>query len=261
MTRWARSAPPFRRPASAVPGLTAVLLLALLPAVPARAAVAAAADTAATVPDTLTCVLADWSAGAFGSRAGGAAAWVLAPDGSLRVDLAVADDPPAPGGTDRLLARAGRGWTFVAGGSGEGVYGAWDREWRSAPVGWTDLARAVAAGAEPGAGPVGRRLVLAAASPDTDPAGGPQPAGFRPGLARRGRGGGGPGERVTVRPAADRSVRVTSSRRPGALVIRPRSRQEVRGVAAEVFLPWWALGEVLRFPGRSGVGTSPDGPR
>jgi hypothetical protein len=131
---------------------------------------------------------------------------------------------------------------LVAGaGPDAGLLEPWGREWRPAPAGLADLARAVAA-ADPGRP---RRLVLAAA-PTTE-SGAPEPGatGLRAALVRRGRGGGGPGERVTVTRAAGGPVRVRSSRRPGALEVRPLASLAVAADPAAVCAPWWPLGEVL----------------
>lgn len=229
-------------------------IVALATAWPLR--VAAADDLpAAATSDTLSFVLADWQAVALGRQVAGAAGWVTAADGTLRLDLTMAAAPedslPEPGLA--LLSRQGRGWTLITDADGTGVYGAWDREWKPAPAGLTGLAiRIVALTAATGSGPVSRRLVLAvdpavaaaAAGAAAERAGG----GFRQGLAARGRGGGGPGERVSARAAGDGGrVRIRSSRRPGWLDVLPRERRTAVGTPDEIFLPWWPLGDVLTF--------------
>lgn len=241
----------------------------------------ASPDTAGPAPAvSLGLVLADWTAGAFGREAGGYLAWVEGPGGDLRVEVLEPGDgaaPPAGAAAPAaardaealaaLLGRQGRGWTVVAGAAGEpGILAPWDREWRPAPGGLGRLARAVAAAA---AAPGSRaRLVLEEpAAPDRGEAGqGPQPGpagGLRAALVARGRGGGGPGERLVVDGRRDGAVRVTSSRRPGALGIRPRPALRFAGDPAAVFLPWWPLGEVLApapAPGAE-TGTSPGAAR
>jgi len=241
-------------------------ILALLAACPVRWAAADEPPVPAT-PDTLPYVGADWCAEALGRRICGALGWVAAADGGLRLDLTVlepADDAGSAGtavapGT-ALLARQGRGWTLVTGADGDGIYGAWDREWRAPPAGLAELALAVAAlasGDRPG--PARRTFTLAADPAATETAAGAdRPAGsFRQGLVVRARGGGGPGERVNLRTVAgvDR-VRVRSSRRPGWLDVLPRERRPALGASDEVFLPWWPLGDVLTFPSGTGPGTS-----
>jgi len=211
-------------------------------------------------PDTLSFVLADWRAEALGRQVAGTAGWVTDPGGALRLDLTVRDDraaEPPPGTGEAVLARHGRGWTLVTGEGGDGVYGAWDREWQAPPAGLSELAHQVAAlSAAPGAGPSRRTLTLAA---DPTATAAPERPGrdFRHAVVSRGRGGGGPGERVTVRTAAgDGRVLVRSSRRPGRLEVVPRERRIAVGVAAEVFLPWYPLGEVLTFLSVADPGTS-----
>lgn len=240
-------------------------LLALLAAGPVRGAAADELPAPAT-PDTLRYVEADWRAEALGRSLSGAAGWVTGADGGLRLDLTVvepADALPstgtAPPPGKALLARQGRGWTLVTGG-GDGVYGAWDREWRAPPAGLAELAQAVAAlAAGDRSGPTRRTLTLTADPTAAETAAETgRPAGtFRQELVVRARGGGGPGERVTLRTTAgiDR-VRVRSSRRPGRLDVVPRERRAVLGVADEVFLPWWPLGDVLTFPSVGEPGTS-----
>lgn len=199
----------------------------------------------------LALVVAEWRAGALGREATGLLAWVSGPGEELRLDVLAPDlaGGPAPAagdgqGRDALLWRQGRGWTFVAGAVGErGVLEPWDREWRQAPAGLADLARAVAA-ASPGHP---RRLVVAEAAIATAEPGGPsvEAPGPRAALVRRGRGGGGPGERVSVTATAHGPVRVRSSRRPGDLVISPVAALRVAAAPESVYAPWWPLGEVL----------------
>lgn len=229
----------------------------------------AAADfSAAAAPDTLRFVGADWRAVALGRQVAGAAGWVTAADGALRLDLTITEpsDEPAPEPGLALLARQGRGWTLITGADGAGLYGAWDREWQAPPTGLAELAFQVAAlaGAQV-AGAAPRTLTLAAdpAVASAVGAGGSRAGGdFRQSLVTRGRGGGGPGERVSVRASADGGrVRVRSSRRPGWLEVLPRERRTALGAAAEVFLPWWPLGEVLTFLPDSPPGTSGPGRR
>lgn len=225
---------------------------------------ATAADlAAAAVPDTLRFVGADWRAVALGRQVAGAAGWVTAADGALRLDLTITEpsDEPAPEPGLALLARQGRGWTLITGADGSGLYGAWDREWQAPPAGLAELAFQVAAlaGARV-AGAAPRTLTLAAdpAVASAVGAGGSRAGGgFRQSLVARGRGGGGPGERVSVRASADGDrVRVRSSRRPGWLEVLPRERRTALGAVAEVFLPWWPLGQVLTFLPGSSPGTS-----
>lgn len=273
--RRVRGLPP-ARPAAA---------LLLVAAVVARAAVAgstadpASPEPAAPAPAvSLGLVLADWTAGAFGREAGGYLAWVEGPGGDLRVEVLEPGDgaaPPAGAAAPAasrdaealaaLLGRQGRGWTVVAGAGDEpGILAPWDREWRPAPPGLGRLARAVAAAA---AAPGSRaRLELAApAAPGRSEVGqGPPPGpagGLRAVLVARGRGGGGPGERLAVEGRPDGAVLVTSSRRPGTLAIRPRPARSLAGDPAAVFLPWWPLGEVLSPAPGSETGTSPGAAR
>lgn len=189
-------------------------------------------------------VVARWRAEAFGRVAAGRAAWVTAPDGSVRIDLALDDDRPgSPDAAGDPLRQQGHGWTLVAGPGGDGVYGAWDREWAVAPVGLTALVRQVVA---PAAAPSRPRAVVLEFDPAESVDGAPAPADLRRQLVQRGRGGGGPGERLTVRHDRQAGVcRVRSSRRPGALELRPEPARGVSGAVAEVFLPWWPLAEVI----------------
>jgi hypothetical protein len=206
---------------------------------------------APAVAADLALVVAEWRAGALGREATGLLAWVSGPGPELRLDVLAPREgglPPQAGedvdGCDALLWRHGRGWTLVAGAAGEpGVLEPWDREWRPAPAGLADLARAVAAAA-PGHP---RRLVVAEAAAVTADPGGPTTAvpGLRQALVRRGRGGGGPGERVSVTATTAGPVRVRSSRRPGALEIRPLAALRVAADPASVYAPWWPLGEVV----------------
>ncbi|MBK8166251.1 MAG: hypothetical protein IPK64_09860 [bacterium] len=199
----------------------------------------------------LALVVAEWRAGALGREAAGLLAWVAGPTQELRLDVLAPGEggglPPAGEAADRcdaLLWRQGRGWTFVAGAAGEpGLLEPWDREWRPAPAGLADLARAVAA-ARPGQR---GRLVVAEAVGSTAEAGMTPTAvpGLRRGLVRRGRGGGGPGERVSVDATTAGLVQIRSSRRPGALVVHPVVSLRVAADPASVFAPWWPLGEVL----------------
>lgn len=197
----------------------------------------------------LKLVVADWRAAAFGREAAGLLAWVSGPGGELRLDLLASEPGPqaAPAGAtddrrEALLWRQGRGWTLVAGaGADAGLLEPWGREWRPAPPGLADLARAVA-GAVPGRA---RGLALAEAAVDDPDATAAPGAGLRQALVRRGRGGGGPGERVTVGGGAGGLVRVRSSRRPGELEIRPNLSLAVAADPGAVYAPWWPLGEVL----------------
>lgn len=220
--------------------------------------------------EPLSLVLATWRAEALGRLATGAVGWVAASDGALRLDLIVDATPgqapgvaadPWPG----LLAREGRGWTLVAPPRGDGVYGAWDREWSAPPPGLAALARGVArwsdgahaAGAGSGGG---ESFILAAAAvAAADVAAGqagPEAPGLRRELAGRARGGGGPGERVRMGPLAGGGVEVRSSRRPGRLVVSPRETRPTSATCDEVFLPWWSLGEILELPPPAESGTS-----
>ncbi len=221
----------------------------------------AVAAPPAAAQDTLNFVLADWRAEALGRQVAGTAGWVADPGGALRLDLTVTDDradEPSPGTGEAVLARLGRGWTLVTNPGGEGVYGAWDREWQAPPAGLSELvSQVVALSAAPGAVPSRRTLDLAA-DPAATASMDRSARDFRRALVTRGRGGGGPGERVTVRVAAgDRMVLVRSSRRPGWLEIVPRERRTAVGMAEEVFLPWYPLGEVLTFLSAAEPGTSP----
>lgn len=216
--------------------------------------------------DALVFVLADWSIRALGRQALGVAAWVTGPAGELRVDL-LAADPDAPVQRADLMSRAGKGWTLVTGPRTPGVYGAWDREWRTPPTGLADLALAVADRVtgdrtEPGPGPCTLTVMAPADHGEDLPADEAEPRRFRRDLARRARGGGGSGERILVGAADARgNVTVRSSRRPGALVVSPRERRPAEGRAAEVFLPWWPLADVLTWPAAPNPGTSGARPR
>lgn len=234
--------------------------LALLLAWPVSAP-AADDPPAAVMPDTLRFVLADWRATALGRKVDGAAGWVTASDGTLRLDLTISEpmNSPAPEPGIALLAKKGRGWTLITSADGAGVYGAWDREWQPPPAGLAELALQVAALTGSNGSGVPRTLTLAAdpAAATAATAGVDRIGGFRQGLVARGRGGGGPGERVFIRASTeDDRVRVRSSRRPGWLEVLPRARLSVVGTAGEVFLPWWPLGEVLTFLPGSQPGTS-----
>lgn len=259
--------------------MPAALALAAVGPVPA----ASAQEAPPGFVEPLDLVLADWSARALGRQADGYLAWVRGAGGDLRFEILAPADPGtegpdgvgAPGDDEEaraaLMARRGTGWTLVAGaGADPGVVAPWDREWRPAAAGLAALARAVA-----GAGPGGRsRLVLdgvgivgggrssaAATGPGRQS---PQrPAGtLRAALAERGRGGGGPGERLVVAGGPDGVVTVVSSRRPGALAIHPRPARKVAGDPAAVFVPWWPLSEVLAPAGGGAeAGTSARDPR
>ena len=212
------------------------------------------AEPRTTVPATagdLHLVLADWEARALGREARGALAWVTGPGAELRLDvLAPADGNAAAVDPEALWGRQGSGWTLVAGAAGEpGVLEPWGHPWRPAPPGLVELARAVADG------PPGQRRQLVLAAPDSVAvAGQASPAtGLRASLVRRGRGGGGPGERVTVTHRQDGDVRIASTRRPGELAIRNLAGRTVAGNPVEVYTPWWSLREVL-------PGSLPDAP-
>lgn len=213
-------------------------------------------------PESLTVALGTWRAEALGRVATGAAGWVAACDGALRLDLELDAQPDEPGRTDRwtrLLARDGRGWTLVATPVGEGLYGAWDREWKAPPAGLAALARGVVrwSGMPPPSGR-GESFVLAAAGLGEAPQGPAAGADLRRDLASRARGGGGVGEVVRIRPAATGGVAVRSSRRPGRLLVEVRERRPLAASPGDVFLPWWSLGEILAQPAPSEPGTSPD---
>lgn len=229
-------------------------------------AVCAGGWAGAAAAEELQLVLGSWQARALGREARGTLAWVTGPGPELRLEAAAASDEGGEAGDPATLwQRDGRGWTLVCGAPGEpGVLEPWGHPWRPAPAGLADLARAVALG-KPGR-PV--RLVLAAADPadGSDPAAGDEPAaapaGLRTALARRGRGGGGPGERLAVSHLPGGRVRVTSTRRPGHLEIRALAAQAVAADPAEVYVPWWPLAEVLPgpLPGAPNSGTrGPDG--
>jgi hypothetical protein len=254
-----------RSTGSLATGLVLAMLGAGTPGAAAAQDLPAVDPPVSAAPDTFRFVLADWRAEALGRQVAGMAGWVAEPGGALRLDLTVRDDragDPPPGTGEAVLARHGRGWTLVTGAGGDGVYGAWDREWQAPPAGLSELAHEVAAlSASPGDGPARRTLTLA--SDPTATAAPDRPGrGFRRALATRGRGGGGPGERVTVSGApGDGGVRVRSSRRPGWLEVVPRERRTALGVAEELFLPWYPLGEVLTFLSAAETGTSVPGRR
>jgi hypothetical protein len=75
---------------------------------------------------------------------------------------------------------------------------------------------------------------------------------LRRSLVARGRGRGGAGELLALAWSTGKSgawvLRVASSRRPGAVVLRPRGGRDVRYPGWEAFVPVWALAELLRFP-------------
>lgn len=253
--------------------------LAVAPPGPVRAA--SAAEAAPGLAEPLELVLAGWSARALGRQADGYLAWVRNGGGDLRLEIlgpGGEGSEGAGGSTLRdddealaaLLARRGTGWTLVAGsGDNPGVVAPWDREWRPAPAGLAALARAVA-GARPGSR---SRLVLdggdvaeagsGEARPGSGRPAGPRPAGtLRAALAERGRGGGGPGERLVVAGGPGGVVTIVSSRRPGALAVHPRPPRGVAGDPAAVFTPWWPLAELLSpAGGGTEAGTSAPDPR
>lgn len=277
-----------RRTRCAGAGLGALALLAA-----AGADAQGPRDRRAVDAEPLSVVLATWRAEAFGRVATGSVGWVAACDGSVRLDLDVDPQPtvvqpmvaqpvtPRPGTGDPgaawppvgpgertesfagLLAREGRGWTLVAPPVGEGLFGAWDREWSAPPSGLAELARGVThrAGGTASAGDR-ESFVLAAeaAQAPVGPAGAGEP-GLRRQLAVRARGGGGPGERVHVEALAGGGAEVRSSRRPGRLVVTPSERRPTSATPEEVFLPWWSLGEILALPAPPEPGTSPEGLR
>lgn len=245
--------------------LAGVLLGALALGLPSGTALAQGPpDSAAPAGESLAVVLATWRAEAFGRLATGAVGWVAASDGAVRLDLALDAQPgdaqpaslpdPWPG----LLARDGRGWTLVAPPVGEGLYGAWDREWSAPPPGLAALACGVVRGADGSRTAGGGESFILAAAADGVPAGdaGSGPSGLRRELAGRARGGGGPGERVHVGPLPGGGVEVRSSRRPGRLTVIPRETRPTSATPEEVFLPWWSLGEILDLPPPAESGTS-----
>lgn len=233
---------------------------------------APAQETPARSAEPLTLTLARWRAEALGRSACGLAGWILGSGGDLRWDLTVAEDPGSTlqsGDADDwapLLTRTGHGWTLIAPASGTGVFGAWDREWAAPPAGLAALARRVATCVDNGPSRStegSRRLTLF-----SDPVAGDEPAAvtaagrFREGMSHRGRGGGGPGEVVTVGArAAAGGVRVRSSRRPGWVEVTAVERRPAAGSADEVFLPWWSLGELTLPASLPPAGTSPSGRR
>lgn len=176
---------------------------------------------------------------------------------------------------DRLLARAGEGWTAVLGSQGA-VIGRWGEAFTAPEPALTlrlqvllalleagpdgslaGLPVAVEAGREPpgrrGAGLGWRR------------AGDPSPAPWRlclPEAGRlreraqtRGRGRGGAGEvwRMAWTDAGEqpRCLHLRSSRTPGALTVWPTDVLGVTFAPEEAFVPFWGLAEVLAFPAGS----------
>ncbi len=204
---------------------------------------------------------APFSAGAFGRQVRGGAVWVSDASGSLRCEFLLDERAPEvvsgaealpPSLLEDLLRQSGDGWCVVSGREGEAALQRWGREWRK--VG-PQLPRLIAAATDLalGSAPQSRVMVLgepSAALTAAEAAGdaGPTQSSLRASLSRRGRGGGGPGERVRLDGRGPQGLEMRSSRRPGVLRVAAPSRVAVLPLAPEAFLPLWPLAEVLEYP-------------
>ncbi|MCP4573177.1 MAG: hypothetical protein GY838_12540 [bacterium] len=174
--------------------------------------------------------VADWEASLLSRSVRGVVAVLAGADGSLRWEIASVPDTALAA----LLARDGRGWTVIAAPGGRGTRNAWGQEWRALEP---DLARILVAGTEAAlAGSAGRRVVVV------------EPVGdLRSRLVERGRGRGGPGEILRLRPEVGGGAALVSSRRPGTVRVSSWRRHRVRFPARESFTPLWPLAELLEF--------------
>lgn len=188
---------------------------------------------------------APWSAEAWSHHAAGELCWVAGPDGSLRLELGLAENGPGP---KTLLEQDGDGWTLILGPEGEGTLNAWEREWRRVDPGLGTLA-AEAVGFMSGA--AGNADRLRVEIPELDADGRPQDRGngFRAAMTRRGRGRGGPGEVVLLERLEGHGTdpwafEIRSTRRPGRIRVGSAGTLDLACPVPEVFLPLWPLSEI-----------------
>lgn len=215
-------------------------IIATLPCAPAAHGESPGADDSG-----LTLHHASWSAEAWSHHATGELGWVTGSDGSLRLELGLAENGPGP---DPLLDQIGEGWTLILGPDGQGTLNTWHREWRRVDGGLGTLA-AEAVAFMSAAGPEDERLRVEI--PDLDADGSPATGatGFRGAMAHRGRGRGGPGEvvildRLEIGPESSWAYEIRSTRRPGRIRVGPSATMPLACPVPEVFLPLWPLSEI-----------------
>jgi len=231
--------------------------LAVIAILGGTTAIAQAADD-----DADTVWIGSWRLETPLGTAHGTLLYLVADRGAWRCELAVAEAGDEPRRTD-LLHRRGRGWTLVGGPDG-GYVQPWDEGWQalaSASEGALAQLLRVWTGASPRSGPAGRGP---GAPGGRSP--GPQPvvldrwedlpADWRPPdelpstggdlrrrLTSRGRGRGGPGLVLYLRPRAA-ALEVGTTRWPGRLTVAGPVH-EVADVPAEAYLPLWPLADFL----------------
>lgn len=238
-----------------------------------------------------------WRAELLGRHEAGSACWLREDTGALRLE--VLPGRSGRGLLTDLLEQRGQGYTLVLSDRG-GTFNAWEREWRPvtpAAVGWLGWLAPLLEGQAPAAGesPPGvvplpparparifrpRFLPDRAGAPGAgrwlaelprlqDVSGAPvresEPDGsdFRNLLTARSRGRGGDREILTLvrRPRRGPfSWQLTSSRKPGRLLLSDSDTWRAGPVGPEVFTPLWPLSLLLEV-GPKISGTPPDAGR
>lgn len=206
--------------------------------------------------------VAGWTYGAWGRTYTGTACWLDEDDGRWRLEIAIGE----PRGLARLLAQHGEGWSVITVDPGRTYVQPWrDKIETLVPAEAARvqaLVRLAEAGPDPtalsglgvdfrsaeakrpprlpwgeSAVPKADTVILSWPTPETGD--------LRAALRTRGRGRGGAGEIWHVSALPEGGIRITSSRRAGALRVHPMPSRPANYDPDEVYVPLWPLGEVV----------------
>ncbi len=222
-----------------------------------------------------------WTISAWLEEISGIACWLNGPAGEVRAEISTEDDTSDLSG---LLQQYGRGWTCITTDSNAGTFNTWGAPWRKldprqvsfirilemylrraetlTAEDFRGLARVLAQADHARTVPRWQiadrhnknrnRTLRLAIGEDVTGQGQADRRSFRERLVTRGRGHGDAVEIVTLHRTSQAvgvdnlpAVVVTSSRRPGKLVVSETRAQKVEFPYPEVFTPLWPLSELL----------------
>lgn len=196
-------------------------------------------------------VVAQYEASVYSFAETGILLWLEGPDGVMRIEVGRGNrGETAAAATQKLLYRAGAGWTAILSDGKPPTINTWGDVWRTGPeeLSWSAIAmaQAVLAGPEPtGAVPTRWRAGTARLRHRVDLHGG-GPRGFRGDLTFRGYGRGGMGGTLDFFWLPDQAgnlprVEISSSRYPGHIVLAVIDQKSVTYTMPEAFVPLWPL--------------------